>query len=161
MYTCLCVSFDIKYICTIMTDYSVREINWCRHFGIGITYICIHLYCVHAILNLSHAFVGLICPYEMYSDNGTSLTPFSTPSGTTTIGNCRQQCDNLAICQAYTFAARTCKLYQTAPKDQTITAAAGSTLNIKKCIYPDGRVIMVHLNYKLLQPIKLDTCKHE
>lgn len=104
---------------------------------------------------------GLICHYEMYNGNGTSLTPFSTPSGTTTIGNCRQQCDNLQICQAYTFAAGTCKLYQTAPTDPTITAAAGSTLNIKKCIYPDGRVIMVHLKFKLLQPIKLDTCKHE
>ncbi|XP_065923868.1 uncharacterized protein [Magallana gigas] len=80
---------------------------------------------------------GLICPYEMYNGNGTSLTPFSTLSGTTTIGNCRQQCDNLQICQAYTFAAGTCKLYQTAPTDPTITAAAGSTLNIKKCIYPD------------------------
>eukprot|EP00105_Crassostrea_gigas_P024115 XP_011444257.1 PREDICTED: sushi, von Willebrand factor type A, EGF and pentraxin domain-containing protein 1 isoform X2 [Crassostrea gigas] len=80
---------------------------------------------------------GVICPYEMYNGNGTSLTPFSTPSSATTIVNCRQQCDNLAICQAYTFAAGTCKLYQTAPTDPTITAAAGSTLNIKKCINPD------------------------
>lgn len=104
---------------------------------------------------------GLICPYEMYYGNGTSLTPFSTPIGTNTIGNCRQQCDNLQICQAYTFAEGTCKLYQTAPTDPTITAAARSTLNIKKCINPDGRVIIVHLKYKLLQPIKLDTCKHE
>lgn len=84
-------------------------------------------------------FEGLICPYEMYNGNGTSLTPFSTPSGTNTITNCRQQCDSVQICQAYTFASGTCKLYQTAPTESTITAAAGSTLNIKKCIYPDGR----------------------
>lgn len=103
---------------------------------------------------------GLICPYEMYNGNGTSLIPFYTRD-ITTISNCRQQCDSLQICQAYTFAAGICKLYQTAPTDPTITAAAGSTLNIKKCIYPDGRVIIVHLKYKLLQPIKLDTCKHE
>lgn len=142
MYTCLCVSFDIKYICAIMTDYSVREMNWCRYFGIGITYICIHLYCVHAILNLSHAFEGLICPYEMYYGNGTSLIPFYTRD-ITTISNCRQQCDSLQSCQAYTYAVGTCKFYQTAPTDPTITAAAGSTLNIKKCIYPDGRFNIV------------------
>lgn len=96
----------------------------------------------------------------MYTGNGTSLTPFSTPSGSTTITNCRQQCDNVQICQAYTHAAGTCKLYQTAPTDSTITAAAGSTLNIKKCIYPDGRV-NGSPKIQLLHPIKLDTCKHE
>lgn len=101
------------------------------------------MYCVHAILNLSHAFEGLICPYEMYNGNGTSLIPFYTRDSIT-ISNCRQQCDNEQSCQVYTFAAGICKLYQTIPTDSAITNAVGSTLNIKKCLYPDGRVNIVH-----------------
>ncbi|XP_061175426.1 uncharacterized protein LOC133184388 [Saccostrea echinata] len=79
---------------------------------------------------------GQICPYEMYLNNGTSLSSYSQQSGVT-INFCRQLCDNEVRCQALTFGAGSCLLYQTSPVTSTFTSAPGSVLNIKKCNSPD------------------------
>ena len=98
---------------------------------------------MHITVSFSFIFLGRVCQYEMQVNNGTSLTQDHQFDSTSVVA-CRQQCEMIQSCQAFTFASGTCKLYYRVPSGSDITSVDGSILNIRRCIDPVGEIFIFY-----------------